>query len=63
LGLDQGLLFGSDNGGRTAAALSRSIDTYKRLQMDPFAYIRDVFDRISVHPAPGRSLWAGKHLD
>jgi transposase len=42
--------FGSDNGGRTAAVLSSLIATCKRHHMDPFAYLRDVFHRISAHP-------------
>ncbi len=42
--------FGSDNGGRTAAVLSSLIATSKRHHMDPFAYLRDVFARISAHP-------------
>jgi transposase len=42
--------FGSDNGGSTAAVLSSLIATCKRHQIDPFAYLRDVFDRISAQP-------------
>ncbi len=42
--------FGSDNGGSTAAVLSSLIATCKRHQIDPFAYLRDVLDRISAHP-------------
>jgi len=42
--------FGSDNGGRTAAVLSSLIATCKRHHMDPFAYLRDVFARITAHP-------------
>jgi transposase len=41
--------FGSDKGGHTAAVLTSFIITCKRLEMDPFAYLRDVFDRISSH--------------
>jgi len=44
------LFFGSDNGGRTAAILTSFIATSKRLQINPFTYLRDVFDRISAHP-------------
>jgi len=43
--------FGSDNGARTAAILTSFIITCKRLQINPFAYLRDVFQRISAHPA------------
>jgi len=44
------LFFGSDNGERTAAVLTSFITTCKRLGIDPFAYLRDIFDRISTHP-------------
>ena len=44
------MFFGSDNGGRTAAFLTSFITTYKRLDIDPFAYLHDVFERISTHP-------------
>jgi len=46
------LFFGSDTGGRTAAILTSLITTCKRLDVEPFAYLRDVFERISAHPAP-----------
>jgi len=42
--------YGSDNGGRTAAVLSSLIATCKRLGLDPFAYLRDIFERIGAHP-------------
>jgi transposase len=41
---------GSDNGGRTAAILTSITATCKRLGVDPFEYLRDVFQRISAHP-------------
>jgi transposase len=44
------MFFGSDNGGRTAAVLTSFITTCKRLDIDPFAYLRDIFERISTHP-------------
>jgi transposase len=44
------MFFGSDNGGRTAAVLTSFITTCKRLGVDPFAYLRDIFERISAHP-------------
>jgi hypothetical protein len=40
---------GSDNGGRAAAVLTSLITTSKRLGIDPFAYLRDIFERISSH--------------
>ncbi|MDP2895347.1 MAG: transposase domain-containing protein, partial [bacterium] len=44
------LFFGSDNGGRTAAVLTSFIATCKRLEINPFTYLRDIFERISSHP-------------
>lgn len=43
------MFLGSDHGGRTAAVLSSLIATSKRLGIDPFAYLRDLFARISSH--------------
>jgi transposase len=51
IGRKNWLFFGSDNGGRTAAVLTSFITTCKRVDIDPFAYLRDVFARISAHPA------------
>jgi len=45
------MFYGSDKGGRTAAMLSSLIATCKGLGIDPFVYLRDVFHRISAHPA------------
>ncbi len=45
------LWYGSDRGGQTAAILTSFTATCKRLHIDPFAYLRDVFERISAHPA------------
>jgi hypothetical protein len=44
------MFYGSDRGGRTAAVLTSLIASCKRLRIDPFAYLRDVFGRISAHP-------------
>jgi transposase len=44
------MFYGSDQGGPSAAVLSSLIATSKRLGIDPFAYLRDVFARISAHP-------------
>ena len=41
--------YGSDNGGRTAAVLTSLITTSKRLGLNPFAYLRDIFARIGAH--------------
>jgi len=44
------MFFGSDHGGRTAAVLTSLIASCKRLHIDPFAYLRDLFGRIAAHP-------------
>jgi len=44
------MFYGSDNGGRTAAVLTSFVATCKRHGIDAFAYLRDVFSRISGHP-------------
>jgi hypothetical protein len=44
------MFYGSDNGGQTAAVLTSLIATCKRLSLDPFAYLRDLFGRIAAHP-------------
>jgi transposase len=41
---------GSDTGGRTAAILTSITTTCKHLGVDPYQYLRDVFQRISTHP-------------
>jgi transposase len=45
------LFAGSDKGGQTAAVLMSLCATCKALGIDPQAYLRDVLDRISTHPA------------
>ena len=44
------MFYGSDNGGHTAAVLTSFIATCKHLRIDPFAYLRDILDRINAHP-------------
>jgi hypothetical protein len=51
-GRKNSLFFGSDTGGRTTAILTSRIVSCKRLHVEPFAYLRDVFERLSAHPAP-----------
>lgn len=45
------LFVGSDRGGRTAAILYSLVGSCKRLGGDPFAYLRDVLERLPSHPA------------
>ena len=44
------MFLSSENEGRTAAVLSSLIAASRRLGIDPFTYLRDIFDRISGHP-------------
>jgi hypothetical protein len=50
VGRNNWLFYGSDKGGRTGAVLSSLIASCKRLRVEPFAYLRDLFMRISTHP-------------
>jgi hypothetical protein len=45
------LHLGSDKGGRTAAVLMSLVQSCQALKIEPFAYLRDVLDRVSTHPA------------
>jgi transposase len=51
LGRKNWLFAGSDEGGRTAATLLSLCTTCKGLGIDPQAYLRDVLERVSTHPA------------
>ena len=51
LGRKNWLFAGSDKGGQTAAVLMSLCTTCKSMDIDPQAYLRDVLDRISTHPA------------
>jgi hypothetical protein len=44
------LFAGSDEGGRRAAILYSLISSARRHGLDPFAYLRDLFDRLPTHP-------------
>ena len=50
LGRRNWLFAGSDEGGKTTATLMSLCTTCKGLEIDPFAYLRDVLDRVSTHP-------------
>ena len=41
---------GSDEGGKRAAVIHSLVASCKLIGLDPFAYLRDVLDRISTHP-------------
>ena len=50
LGRKNYLFAGSENGGKTAATLYSLITTCKRLDINPWDYLKDVLERISTHP-------------
>jgi transposase len=50
LGRKNWLFAGSDAGGKTAATLISLCMTCKTLGVEPWAYLRDVLDRVSTHP-------------
>jgi len=45
------LHLGSDKGGRTAAVLMSLVQSCRALKVEPFAYLRDILERVSTHPA------------
>lgn len=45
------LHLGSDRGGGTAAVLMSLVQSCRSFGVEPFAYLRDVLDRVSTHPA------------
>src|SRR5271157_3502123 len=51
VGRNNWLFLGSEAGGKTAAILMSLCATCKRVGIDPLAYLRDVLERISTHPA------------
>ena len=51
VGRNNWLFLGSDRGGRTAAILMSLCATCKHLGVDVLAYLTDVLDRVSTHPA------------
>jgi transposase len=66
LGRKNWLHLGSDRGGRTAATLLSLVQSCKALGNEPFAYLRDVLERVSTHPnsrindlLPDRRVWPG----
>ena len=50
LGRKNWLFCGSDTGGRTAATLMSLVQSCKNLHVEPFAYLRDLLERVSTHP-------------
>jgi transposase len=50
LGRKNWLFCGSEMGGKRAAILYSLIESCKRLDIEPFTYMKDVIDRVSTHP-------------
>ena len=50
IGRKNWLFAGSDEGGKRAAIIYSLIASCKLVEVDPFAYLRDVLDRVSTHP-------------
>lgn len=44
------LFCGSESGGKRAAVLYSLIESCKRIDVEPFVYLKDVLDRVSNHP-------------
>jgi hypothetical protein len=51
IGRKNWLFVGHDNGGHRAAIIYSLVASCKLCGIDPFAYLRDVLERISTHPA------------
>lgn len=51
LGRKNWMQVGSAAGGRRAATLYSLIESAKRLRIEPFAYLRDLLERLPVHPS------------
>jgi len=62
IGRNNWLFYGSDNGGRTGAVLSTLIATCKRLHIEPFTYLRDLFSRIGSCPQSQIAKFASRSL-
>ena len=54
LGRNNWIFFGSERGGRAAANLMSLVATCKRAQVEPFAYLRDVFRRLPAAKTPAQ---------
>jgi transposase len=50
VGRNNWIFFGSDNGGNTAAVLRSFLASCHRVDVDSFAWLKDVLSRIAAHP-------------
>jgi transposase len=55
------LFAGSDSGGKTAAVLYSVVASCRRIGLDPFAYLRDVLERLPAVPADRRDGFLPVH--
>jgi hypothetical protein len=51
IGRKNWMFSGSDAGAERAAVIYSLVATCKLCHIDPFAYLRDILDRVSTHPA------------
>ena len=51
LGRRNWLFAGSETAAHRTAILCSLVQTCKHLQLDPFAHLRDIIERVSTHPA------------
>jgi len=50
VGRNNWVFFGSDHGGQTAAVLRSFVASCQRVEVDPFAWLKDILSRIAAHP-------------
>ena len=50
VGRNNWIFFGSDQGGKTAAALRSFVASCQRCGVDPFTWLKDVLSRIAARP-------------
>jgi transposase len=50
VGRNNWVFFGSDEGGKTAAALRSFVASCQRVGVDPFVWLKDILSRIAEHP-------------
>jgi transposase len=57
VGHNNWILFGSDQGGKTAAVLRSFVATCQRAGIDPLIWLKDVLSRIAAHPITRLAQW------
>jgi transposase len=50
VGRNNWVLFGSDEGGKTAAVLRSFVASCQRIGVDPVVWLKDILSRIADHP-------------